>query len=280
MRYLGAWISVSGGLQTSIERAKELDLNTIMIHPSPPQRWNSKPFDQESIEAFNDARKEYRLDKLFFHGIYLINLANPDKQKFHLSKMSLVHYLDLADAINCDSVVFHVGSFKDTEEDEGYERIVKGINWIFENSENNANLSLEVAAGTGKVVGSRFEDLARIYEGVENKDRLNFCLDTQHMFGSGYDLRDDLDNVIERLDSVLGIEKISAVHFNDSKVELNSKKDRHENLGQGLIGEDAMKSFLNHSKLKNIPFIMETPNMKDMSTAVDEVKKLKDWAED
>ncbi|HEX9804707.1 MAG TPA: TIM barrel protein, partial [Candidatus Dojkabacteria bacterium] len=159
MRHLGGFVSVAGGLQNGILAGRELDINTIMIHPTPPQRWNTKPFEKESIEKFNSERKNSEIEKVFFHGIYLVNLANPDKQKFHLSKVSLKNYLDLADAVNADSVVFHVGSFKDQEDhEEGYARIAKGINWIFEHSENNKPLALEVAAGAGKVVGSKFED--------------------------------------------------------------------------------------------------------------------------
>ena len=280
MRHLGGFVSVAGGLQNGILAGRELDINTIMIHPTPPQRWNTKPFEKESIEKFNSERKNSGIEKVFFHGIYLVNLANPDKQKFHLSKVSLKNYLDLADAVNADSVVFHVGSFKDQEDhEEGYARIAKGINWIFEHSENNKPLALEVAAGAGKVVGSKFEDLARIYEKIENKDRLIFCLDTAHLYSSGYDLVNKLDEVVEEMDKVLGLENIHTVHFNDSKVDFDSKRDRHENLGEGRIGEKAMKAFLNHPKLKKMAFVLETPGMKDADTAKEEIGKLKGWAE-
>jgi deoxyribonuclease-4 len=280
MRHLGGFVSVAGGLQNGILAGRELDINTIMIHPTPPQRWNTKPFEKESIEKFNSERKNSEIEKVFFHGIYLVNLANPDKQKFHLSKVSLKNYLDLADAVNADSVVFHVGSFKDQEDhEEGYARIAKGINWIFEHSENNKPLALEVAAGAGKVVGSKFEDLARIYEKIENKDRLIFCLDTAHLYSSGYDLVNKLDEVVEEMDKVLGLENIHTVHFNDSKVDFDSKRDRHENLGEGRIGEKAMKAFLNHPKLKKMAFVLETPGMKDADTAKEEIGKLKGWAE-
>ncbi len=280
MRYLGAFVSTSGGLYKAILRADKFKINTIMIHPSPPQRWNTRPFNNDEINLFNKYRKKSKfVKKVFFHGIYLINLANPDKQKFHLSKMSLVNYLDLASKINSEAVIFHVGSFKDQKNEiEGFGRIIYGINWIFEHSKNNAILSLEVAAGSGKVVGSKFEDLARIYEGVKNKKRINFCLDTAHMFASGYDIVNQLENVIDDFDKILGLNNISAIHFNDSKVEFNSKKDRHENIGEGLIGEEAMKRILNHPKLKQIPFILETPALKDDKSAQKEIIKLKNWA--
>ncbi len=280
MRKLGAFISTAGGLYKAIERGEKFKINTIMIHPSAPQRWNTRPFQKDEIEKFNKYYKKAKFVKyIFFHGIYLINLANPDKQKFHLSKMSLLNYLDLASQTNTEAVIFHIGSFKDQkDENVGFERIIYGLNWILDHAENDSILSLEVAAGSGKVVGSKLEDLARIYEGVKNKKRVNFCLDTAHMFASGYDIVNDLDSVIKKIDKYLSLDKISAIHFNDSKTEFNSKKDRHENIGEGFIGEEAMKAILNHKDLKKIPFIMETPALKDEKTARKEIKKLLSWA--
>ncbi|MFQ5493419.1 MAG: deoxyribonuclease IV [Candidatus Dojkabacteria bacterium] len=279
MRHLGAFVSVAGGLEKAIENGSALGLNTIMIHPSPPQRWHTKPFPQESIDNYNSARKGSGIETVYFHGIYLTNLANPDKQKFHLGKLALRHYLDLAEAIDADGVVFHVGSFKDTTEDEGFKRIIKGIDWILKESENDKPLLLECAAGAGSVVGDQFEELARIFEGVSDKSRVFFCLDTQHMFASGYDLVGDLEGVVSEIERILGLDLVHAIHFNDSKTEFNSKRDRHENIGEGLIGKKAMQAFLNHPKLQKLPFIMETPALKDPDTARKEVDKLKSWAQ-
>lgn len=278
MRYLGGFVSVAGGLVKAIEHGKELGVNTIMIHPSPPQRWCTKPFAQEQIDAFNKARPGSGIEKLFFHGIYLINLAKTDKQQFHLSKLSLVHYLNLANDVKADGVVFHVGSFKDTTEEEGYARINKGLDWIFSESENDRILLLECAAGAGAIVGDKLEELAKIYESSKHKDRIGFCLDTQHMFASGYDLINDADGVIDQVDKYLGLENVHAVHFNDSKTDFDSKRDRHENLGEGKIGKEAMSKILNNKKLAHVSFILETPGMKDLDTAKIEIEKLRAWA--
>jgi len=280
MRYLGCHVSAAGGLSNAIKNAETLGVNSIQIHPSPPQRWVSKDYPAEVADTFNSAREKSKVKKVFFHGIYLINLANPDKQKFHLSKISLVYYLNLMEQIKGDGVIFHVGSFKDTTEKEGFERIIYGMNWILENAENNAKLILEVAAGAGKIVGAKVEDLARIYEGVKDKDRVFFGLDTQHMWASGYDFVNDLDGIVENVDSVLGLDKVSIIHLNDSKMELGSRRDRHENLGEGLIGEKGMKSIINHDKLKDIPMILETPNLKSMETSSIDVQKLHKWAKE
>ncbi len=280
MRHLGAFVSVAGGMAKGIENGTRLGVNTIMIHASPPQRWCTKPFKPEDIAAFNAAKSTSAIEQVFIHGIYLVNLANPLKQQFHLSKMGLVEYLKLAEQINSDGVVFHVGTFKNTTPEEGYPRIAKGLKWIFEQAPGKSMLLLECAAGSGDVVGDRMEELANIYDLAENKDRIGFCLDTQHMFASGYDLVNKLDEVVEQIDSILGLEKVKAVHFNDSKVDFDSHRDRHENIGEGKIGGKAMQAFLNHPKLKHLSFIMETPGLKDPQTAETEVKKLLAWGKD
>lgn len=279
-RNLGTFVSCAGGLQNAIINGDALGVNTIMIHPSPPQRWNSKPFENDQIEAYLEAKAKAKTVKTqHLHGIYLINLANPDKQKFHLSKLSLVNYLDLAEKIDAEGVVFHTGSFKEIDEDEGFKRVIYGINWTLEHSPGKKPLMLEMAAGSGNVIGDRLEELARIREGVEDKSRVKFCLDTQHMFASGYDIVNKLDEVVLEIDKYLGLENILCVHFNDSKTELGSNKDRHENLGEGLIGENGMKAFLNHPKLKNLDFVMEVPAVKDFEGAKKQVEILLSWAD-
>lgn len=279
-RGLGAFVSVAGGLENGIKNGDALGCNIIMIHPTPPQRWAAKAIEQEKIDAFNKAFKESgKIERVHMHGIYLINLANPDKQKFHLSKMSLVNYLDLAEQIECPGVVFHTGSYKDVTPEEGLKRVVQGINWVFENTKSSKNLFLECAAGAGNVIGDKLEELAEIRSLVDQPERVQFCLDTQHMWASGYDWQNDLDGVVEQVENTIGLENVRCVHFNDSKMELGSNRDRHENLGEGLIGEKAMKAILNHPKLKNLDFVMETPALKDPETAKEQVKKLQDWAD-
>ena len=275
-RYFGAHVTSAGGLQKSAEAAQQLGINSIQVHPTPPQRWNSKPFAEGAEEAFNTVRKSAGVEKIFFHGIYLINLANPDDQKFHLSKVSLVNDLDFSSRINGDGVIFHMGSMKDQKDEAaGYERVAYGINWILEHAKNNGRLILEVAAGSGAVIGDRLEELAIVYEKVEQKDRVGFGLDTQHLWASGYDLQNKLEEIVKQIDSVLGLKKVWSVHLNDSMTALASRKDRHANIGTGLIGKDALEKFLNHPKLKHIPFILETPALKEMETAKAEVETLR-----
>ncbi len=287
-RNLGCFVSSAGGIFKSLENAKNLGVNSFMIHPSPPQRWNSEPFKKEDIKKFNDARGSYpEINKIYFHGIYLINLANPDKQKFHLSKLSLLNHLNLLLEIKANGLVFHTGSLKDwTDDSKGIERVVYGINWIFENLALPLTLPsapfflLECAAGSGKVIGDKMEELADIFNKVDDKYKkyIGFCLDTQHLFASGYNYSENIDLFVNNAQNILGLANIPLVHFNDSKTPLGSNKDRHEDLGKGLIGEEGLKKFLNHPKLMEKDFILETPSLGEFETAKIEVEKLKSWA--
>jgi len=275
-RFLGCHVSCSGGLVCAAERAIALNINTIQVHPSPPQRWNGSAFAKGTEDAFLKKMECSSLRKVFFHAIYLINLANPDSRMQAMCKASLTHYLDLNARIGGEGVIFHVGSMKDEPcEDTGYIRAANAINEIMEGVPKNARLILEVSAGAGKIIGDRFEDLSAIYSKVEDKTRVGFGLDSQHMWASGYDLRANLDGVVSEIEKHFGIDKVWSIHLNDSKTELGSRKDRHENLGEGLIGLDAIKAFVNHAKLRHIPYILETPDLKDDGSSGTAVARLK-----
>ncbi len=275
-RFFGCHLSSSGGIGNAAKNAKRFSINTIQLHPSAPQRWIAKKFAPGVEQEFLNEMEGSCLKQVFFHGIYLINLANPDPQMFHLSKSSLVHYLDLNARIGGAGVIFHVGSLKDEPDEKvGYQRAADGINWILEQDRGPARLILEVAAGSGKVIGDRFEDLAEIYSRVDNKARVGYGLDSQHLWASGYDLRGNLEGVVLEAEKILGIDKIWSIHLNDSKTTLASRKDRHENLGDGLIGMEALTAFINHHKLKHIPVILETPNLKEDSGIEIELNKLR-----
>ena len=275
-RYFGAHVTSAGGLEKSIEAGNALKVNTIQIHPCPPQRWNSKPFADGVEKNFLEARKNSCVEKVFFHGIYLINMASPDDQKFHLAKVSLVNDLDLMERIKGEGVIFHVGSAKDQKDEAtAFARVAEGINWVMEHAKGEARLILEVAAGSGAVIGDRMEELAAIYSQIEQKNRVGFGLDSQHMWASGYDLQNNLEDIIKQIEKNFGMEKVWSVHLNDSMTALASKKDRHANLGEGLIGLPALEKFVNHPKLRSIPFILETPALKSMETAGAEVERLR-----
>jgi deoxyribonuclease-4 len=275
-RFFGAHVSSAGGLHNAAAAAIELGINTIQVHPSAPQRWNTTPFAPGAEDAFNAAREGSCIERVFFHAIYLINMATPDSQKFHFAKTSLTNYLDFNVRVGGDGVIFHVGSMKDQDDEAaGYDRVVSGLNSVLEKAPHNSRLILEVAAGSGSVIGDRVEELALIYSQLERKELVGFGLDTQHMWASGYDLVDDLEGVIKNIDEVLSFDKVWSVHLNDSKTALASRKDRHENIGDGLIGTNTLRRVFTHPKLAQIPFILETPALESLDGARTEIEKLR-----
>ena len=275
-RFFGAHVSTAGGLHNALIAAKEIGINTIQVHPSAPQRWNTTAYPPGTEDQFLSLLPDSGVTQVFFHAIYLINMATPDNQKFSLAKTSLLNYLDLNVRIGGAGVIFHVGSMKDQpDEAEGYDRVVSGINAIMEKAPKNSRLIMEVAAGSGAVIGDQLEELALIYSQLENKEQVGFGLDTQHMWASGYDLVGNLEGVVEQIEKVFTLDKVWSIHLNDSKTELASRKDRHENIGDGLIGSDTLEKFFMHPKFARIPFILETPALESVEGAKSEIEKLR-----
>ncbi|HRI05551.1 MAG TPA: deoxyribonuclease IV [Candidatus Dojkabacteria bacterium] len=284
MRYFGAHVTSAGGHQNSIKEAVKYGINSIQTMPTAPMRWALKDVPVDQIDALVNEHKGSGVEKLLLHCVYLINLARQDSQMFHLSKMSLVTYLkyaqtvmDRADGLDVLGVTFHPGSAKDLTPEEGVKRISEGLDWIIEQVPGRAMLLLESSAGSGNVMGDTLEELAAMREGAVHKERVGYVLDTQHMFVSGYDWRNDLEGIVSKIDEVLGLENVRCFHLNDSMMDFNSHRDRHENLGKGEIGLEAITALVNHPKLKNIPFIMETPALKggeEMQAEIDTLKSI------
>lgn len=284
MRYFGAHVTSAGGHGNAIKQAQKYGINTIQTMPTAPMRWALKDVPMEQVIDFCDQQKESGVRKLLMHCIYLINLARSDSQMFHLSKMSLVTYLKYAEEVmklTKDSeldvlgVTFHPGSAKDLSPEEGVLRITEGLNWILDQVKGESMLLLESSAGSGNIMGDTLEELAQMREGVVQKSRVGYVLDTQHMFVSGYDWRTELDSIVSSIDSILGLENVKCFHLNDSMMEFGSHKDRHESLGKGKIGLEAITSLVNHPKLKSIPFILETPALKSDETMGEEIETLR-----
>ena len=287
--YLGAHVSSAGGIENAVKAAKKFEINSIQMMPTAPMRWATKEIPQEDIEEFVKELKDSPLQKILIHGIYLTNLAREDKKLFHLGKEGLKIYLDFAERlgnlieeekIDCEilGICFHPGSQKELSFEDSIERISEGIDWVLEKVSGKQKLLIETTAGTGNNLGRTFTELKKMRDGVKDKSRVGFVVDTQHMYAAGYDLVNDLDSVIEDMDKELNIENIKAVHINDSMIDLGSNKDRHANLGEGKIGEKAMKKLLHRKEFKDIPFILETPALKSAKTMGQEIEKLKEYA--
>jgi apurinic endonuclease APN1 len=285
--YLGAHVSSARGIYNAIKEAEKYKINTIQMMPTAPMRWATKNIPEEDIRKFVEEVRGSGVKKILIHGIYLTNLARKDKQLFHLGKMGLVVYLRFAEKtaelikkenIDCEilGVCFHPGSQKELNAKESLKRIIYGIEWVLNEVPGKQKLLIETTAGTGNNMGDTLEELRDIRKGIKDKKRVGFVCDTQHMYASGYNWRDP-EMVIKEVDKIIGIENVKAVHINDSMVELGSHKDRHANIGEGEIGKDAFKELF--KKLPNIPFILETPSLKDSSTMKEEIYNMKKLAE-
>lgn len=287
--YLGIHVSSSGGIQNAIKNGERYGVNTIQMMPTAPMRWATKLISDEDINNFVNELENSNIKKILIHGIYLTNLARKDKRLFHLGKMGLVVYLDFAEKVakeieerDIDSeilgVCFHPGSQQDLDYDKSMERISQGMQWVLDEVEGNQKLLIETTAGTGKNVGRDFEELVKLRDGVKDKERVGYVLDTQHTFAAGYDWVNNFEGVVKDIESILGLEKVKSIHLNDSKPELGTNKDRHANLGEGKLGKDTFKKILNYKKFKEMPFILETPAMKSPKTIEKEVELLKELA--
>jgi deoxyribonuclease-4 len=276
--YLGIHVSSAGGVHNSIKNGEKFGVNSIQIMPTAPMRWATKLIEEDVIQAFVDELEGSGIKKILLHGIYLTNLAREDKKLNHLGKMGLVVYLDFSERVANEIEKRGLDAQKELGYDESIDRISEGMNWVLKTTPGSQKLLIETTAGTGKNLGRSFEELKRMRDGVEQKDRVGFVLDTQHTYAAGYDWINDMDGVIKQMEDVLGIENIKSIHLNDSMMELASNKDRHANLGEGELGEKTIRELLHREELKDIPFILETPALKADSTTVDEVERFMELA--
>jgi deoxyribonuclease IV len=292
MRYLGAHIG--GGLSKSAAIANSNSINSIQIMPSAPMRWSAKDIPEEQIEKFIKSTAGTSIKQILLHGVYLINLASTNEQYQLMGKMSLISYLTCADKmqkfatkdnlnsdLNILGVCFHPGSAKDLGKEAGLQKVIDGMNYVLEQTKDqNSMLLIEMTAGAGNVMGDTVEEVAQMRNGTIQKERVGYVVDTQHTFVSGYDWINELDKNVELFEKTLGLENIKAFHLNDSMFDLGTHKDRHANLGEGKIGKEAIQALINHPKLKNIPFIMETPDLKDEASIGKAMKGLLELAKD
>jgi deoxyribonuclease-4 len=211
------------------------------------------------------------------HALYLVNLASPDKTIYSKSVDTLLNTVNVACAIEADGVVFHVGSHQGAGFETGLERVVPALEKALERCDGATWLMLENSAGAGGTIGRSLDELAAIYERLDEHPRLGICLDSCHLFASGYDVtkRDELDRTLDEVDRLFGHERLRAVHVNDSKEPLASNRDRHANLGEGLMGAK-LGVFVGHPALQELPAILEVPGKDGKGPDADEVRKLKE----
>jgi deoxyribonuclease IV len=262
---LGAHISTAGGVLNSPPRADDIGATAMQIFTKQPNRWVENDVSAADATAFKEALAKSAVQFTNAHDSYLINLASPDETLRAKSIESFRAELRRCHALGLDALVSHPGNFMD-ERASGIARNADAITQSLEAEPGSTRLLMELTAGQGTVIGSTFEEMARLLELIPAKlrKRVGVCLDTCHVFAAGYDLIKDYDGVWSRFDNILGIDRLGLIHLNDSKGALGSKKDRHELLGGGEIGKGPFGMIMRDARLANIPKVLETPKGDDM----------------
>ncbi|MDW4291141.1 deoxyribonuclease IV [Staphylococcus saprophyticus] len=258
---VGSHVSMNGKkmLEGSAEEAHKFGESTFMIYTGAPQNTRRKPIEELNIEKGHEIMKAHGLSNIVVHAPYIINIANTVKPHvFELGVEFLQSEIERTQALGAQDIVLHPGSHVGEGTDAGIKKIIEGLNEVLTN-DNNVRIALETMAGKGSEVGRNFEELARIIDGVNHNDRLSVCFDTCHTHDAGYNVKEDFDGVLNEFDKIIGVDRIKVVHVNDSKNDIGAHKDRHENIGFGYIGFDALNYVVHHDIFKDIPKILETP---------------------
>jgi deoxyribonuclease-4 len=275
---LGAHVSISGAIHMSVDRAVELGCTTFQIFTRNPRGWTYTKLKKAEVDEFRRKFEAAGFSVAMAHMPYLPNIASPKKDIYEKSVRSLVAELERCGALGLELLVVHVGSHLGAGLEKGVEQVANAVNRAVEAVDNQVKVLLENMAGQRNSCGSRFEDIAEILSRVKNADRVGVCLDTCHLLAAGYDIRSEeaVDATISRFDKVVGLNRLWAVHLNDSKGALGSGLDRHEHIGMGNIGENGFKAFINHPAIRDKPMVIETPEDErgDYATDLAKLRKL------
>ncbi len=258
---IGSHVSMSGKkmLEAASESAASYGANTFMIYTGAPQNTRRKKIEDLNIEAGQAHMKAHGMSNIVVHAPYIINIANTVRDGvFDHGVEFLQEEIVRTEHLGSNQIVLHPGSHVGAGADEGIKSIIKGLNETL-SVKQDVQIALETMAGKGSEIGRNFEELAKIIDGVENNERLSVCFDTCHVHDAGYDIVNDFDGVLEEFDKLIGIDRIKVIHVNDSKNPAGAHKDRHENIGYGHIGFDALSYIINHPEFKALPKILETP---------------------
>lgn len=259
MLNIGCHLSVSKGFKNMGDEALSIGANTFQFFTRNPRGGKAKDLDDKDIQAFLKLAEENKFAKLLAHAPYTLNACAADESKREFAIQTFEDDLRRLQKVPNNLYNFHPGSHVKQGVDVGIEYISDMINKALK-PEHTTTVLLETMAGKGTEIGRSFEELREIIDRVELKDKIGVCLDTCHVFDAGYDIVNDLDGVLEEFDIVIGIDRLKAIHLNDSVHGFESKKDRHAKIGEGKIGLEAITRIINHPKLRNLPFLLETPN--------------------
>ncbi len=272
-----------GGIKKAIDRAVEIDADAVQLFVQSPRAWRFPDHDPADLAAFRERRAEAGLGAVLVHSLYLVNLASPNDDFYSKSVETMQRTMEASSAIEADGVVLHVGSHQGAGFEAGMERVAPALEQVLERSSDTTWLLMENTAGAGGTIGRSIDELEAIFERLDRHPRLGICLDSCHLYASGCDVtdRDELDRLLAEIDSTFGLDRIRALHVNDSKTPLGSNRDRHDNILEGVMGE-RLGVFLSHPAFQGLPAVLEVPGADGHGPGADDVKKLRElhsrWA--
>ncbi len=258
--FIGGHVSSSGGIHTAVDRAEAIGCEAVQVFTQSPRMWRPTNHDPANLERFKERAAETGLHGVVCHALYLVNLAAPNDDVYEKSVAALKSTVDVACKIDADGVIFHVGSHLGSGFEAGLERVVPALADCLESCSERTWLLIENTAGAGGTIGRSVEELAMLVDRLDRHPRLGICLDSCHLYASGYDVTDRaaLDALLDEVDREIGLDRLRALHVNDSKMPLGSNRDRHDNVGAGLMGE-GLGTFLGHPRLQGLPALLEVP---------------------
>ena len=273
MLNIGCHLSTTKGFKNMGKEALSIGANTFQFFTRNPRGGKAKDIDEKDIAGLLEIMKENNFATILAHAPYTLNGCSADENTRKFATEMMADDLVRMEYLPNSLYNFHPGSHVKQGVDVGIDFIVEMLNTVLK-PEQTTTVLLETMAGKGTEIGRTFEEIAQIIERVELKDHLGVCLDTCHVYDAGYDIVNDLDNVLDEFDRIIGLERLKAIHLNDSKNTIGAHKDRHECIGIGSLGIDTIKSIINHEKLRNLPFYLETPQ-KDLNGYAEEISLLK-----
>jgi deoxyribonuclease-4 len=264
--FFGAHVSAAGGVDLAFGRAAEFEMTAFQIFTKNERQWNAKPLDPAVIERYLQKRTETGIGKIVSHDSYLINVASPDDALWEKSRLALMEEIRRCDLLEVPYLVSHPGAHVGSGAEAGIKRVSEALNRVHDElPDSKTMVLLETTAGQGTALGARFEELAEMIAGLEDKSRVGICLDTCHVFAAGYDIRDpeSYEATLAAFDSIIGLDRLKCLHLNDSQKGLGSRVDRHAHIGEGELGRSAFELIVNDARLHGLPGILETPKGAD-----------------
>jgi deoxyribonuclease-4 len=274
---IGAHVSTAGGLARAHERGVERGCEAIQVWGQSPRQWHPSRWKDDDIAAFRDRMADGPIKSVVIHSIYLINCASKDRGIRRNSAASLIHALRTGDAIGADGVVLHPGSAKGEPNKEALPRVAEIVKHALDESDR-CPLLLENTAGAGDTIGRSFEELDRLIKLGGRRKRIGICLDSCHLFASGFDITtaDKLAEVIDRFDATVGSGRLTCLHMNDSQTALGSNRDRHAPPGDGKIGPRGCAAFLSEPRFEGLPVLFEGPGVEGKAVAKEDIDRMKE----